>query len=326
MAEISIIVPVYNVEKYLKKCLDSILAQTFIDFELLLIDDGSTDSSGKICDEYGRKDERIKVYHKDNGGLSSARNYGIERSNAPFLGFVDSDDYIDADMYEVLYRNLKNEDADISMCSLFDIYNGKPPKVNAQTEYFVTNACEAIRIVMEAKITSVTAWNKLYKRELFQNVRYPEGKTAEDASVIVELLMQTNKNVITTEQKYYYVHRINSITTGEFTAIDYDVIEAWRKNYRLVKENYPQLLDVVRMRVCGAYFYVLDKMIMTDLVDEADKEKEKQVIKYLKKNFRLIIKREHFKKSRKIALCLLMVNKGLYRWCVREKLKKRSLS
>jgi glycosyltransferase involved in cell wall biosynthesis len=120
--EISIIVPVYNVEKYLEKCLKSILHQIFSDFELILIDDGSTDSSGRICDEYLKRDSRIKVFHKENGGLSSARNYGIEKSTGKYIGFVDSDDYIAKDMYEVLYNNLQRENADVSMCGNYDVW------------------------------------------------------------------------------------------------------------------------------------------------------------------------------------------------------------
>lgn len=323
MSEISIIVPVYNVEQYLKKCLDSILAQTFTDFELLLIDDGSTDSSGIICDEYEKKDARIKVYHKVNGGLSSARNFGIEKADTPYLGFIDGDDYIDTDMYEILYKNIKTENADISMCALFDIYNGKPLKINKQTQYIVADAPEAIRIVMEAKINSVNAVNKLYKRELFHTVRYPEGKIAEDAFVIIELLMLTNKNVITTEQKYYYIHRKNSITTSKFKIKDCEVIEAYNKNYGLIKKNYPQLLDVAQMRLCWAHFYVLDKMMTAESMNEF--EMERNVIGYLKKNFIFILKDKCFNKSRKIAMCLLMIHKELYRLCVKEKLRRQNL-
>ncbi|MDU2552528.1 MAG: glycosyltransferase family 2 protein, partial [Staphylococcus epidermidis] len=115
MSEISIIVPVYNVENYLKKCVESILSQTFTDFELLLVDDGSTDSSGEMCDELKRLDERIKVIHKENGGLSSARNAGIDVAKGKYLTFVDSDDYIDTHMLEVLYKNMVHEDADLSI-------------------------------------------------------------------------------------------------------------------------------------------------------------------------------------------------------------------
>ncbi|WP_227166600.1 glycosyltransferase, partial [Enterococcus faecium] len=128
MCEISIIVPVYKVEKYLRKCVDSILAQTFTDFEVILVDDGSPDNSGKICDEYAEKDNRVRVIHKENGGLSSARNAGIDVARGKYLGFVDSDDYIDEDMYEILYENLKIHDADISSVELIPFYGDRYKK------------------------------------------------------------------------------------------------------------------------------------------------------------------------------------------------------
>lgn len=125
MCEISIIVPVYKVEPYLRKCLDSILAQTFTNFEVILVDDGSPDNSGKICDEYAIKDSRVRVIHKENGGLSSARNAGIDIAQGKYLGFVDSDDYIAEDMYEVLYENLKFYDADISSVEIIPFRDDK---------------------------------------------------------------------------------------------------------------------------------------------------------------------------------------------------------
>ena len=125
MPKISIIVPVYNVEKYLEKCVRSILAQTFTDFELILVDDGSPDSSGAMCDQFAEQDQRVKVIHKENGGLSDARNAGIEIATGEYLGFVDSDDYIADDMYELLYTNIVKEDADLSICGIYDVYEGK---------------------------------------------------------------------------------------------------------------------------------------------------------------------------------------------------------
>ncbi|WP_154064713.1 glycosyltransferase family 2 protein, partial [Enterococcus faecalis] len=134
MPKISIIVPVYNVEKYLEKCVRSILAQTFTDFELILVDDGSPDSSGAMCDQFAEQDQRVKVIHKENGGLSDARNAGIEIATGEYLGFVDSDDYIADDMYELLYTNIVKEDADLSICGIYDVYEGKEP-VEKQQQY-----------------------------------------------------------------------------------------------------------------------------------------------------------------------------------------------
>ena len=151
MCEISIIVPVYKVEKYLKKCVDSILAQTFTDFELILVDDGSPDDSGKICEEYAEKDARVRVLHKENGGLSSARNAGIEVAKGKYLGFIDSDDYIAEDMYELLYNTIIKEDADLSICGIYDVYEGKAPIVKPTIEK-VVSAEEALLLILQGNI------------------------------------------------------------------------------------------------------------------------------------------------------------------------------
>ena len=136
---ISIIVPVYNVEKYLKKCVDSIVNQTYKNLEIILVDDGATDNSGKICDELVELDNRIKVYHKKNGGLSDARNYGVERATGDYIGFVDSDDYIDAEMYEKLYEAIKKENVDVAECNLKIVYPEKTDLFTDQKYYQICN-------------------------------------------------------------------------------------------------------------------------------------------------------------------------------------------
>lgn len=312
---ISVIVPVYNVERYVKKCLDSILAQTIENIEIIVVDDGSTDTSGVICDEYAKRDNRIHVYHKTNGGLSSARNYGIERATGRYFGFVDSDDYIDPDMYEVLLNNLLKYDADMSLCGLYDVFNGKPRKVNTDNRSFEATVEETIKIVLEAKITSVTAVNKLYKRELFAFVRYPEGKTSEDAFIILDVLMKCKKTVITTLQKYYYIHRPGSITTAHFNPRTLDVLEAYNKNYRIIEANYPKLIDVAKMRLCWAHFYVLDRLIFDDTGNfEVQK---RQIIRYLKENLVFILANKDFKITRKFSAALLAIYSSLYKLCVK---------
>lgn len=314
MSKISVIIPVYNVEKYLKKCVESVLKQTIADLEIILVDDGSTDRSGRICDEYAERDSRIVVVHKKNGGLSSARNIGIEIAKSQYIGFVDSDDYIEEDMYEVLYRNIMENDADLAMCDLYHCYEGKKIKINPIKEKFILDSEQAIKMVMEAKKTSVTAVNKLYKKELFDEIRYPEGKLSEDAFVIIDILMRAKKIVFTSEQKYFYVHRKGSITTSGFKKKDLNVLEAYLKNYKLIKENYPDIIDVAKMRYMWAHFYVLDKMMLS--ANGVDKEIENKIISGLKKNYKFIIKDPRFNKSRKIAMTLLMINRKLYKMCV----------
>lgn len=313
---ISIIVPVYNVEKYLEKCINSLINQTITNIEIILVDDGSQDASGTICDQFEKKDQRIRVYHKKNEGLSSARNFGIDMANGEYIGFIDSDDYVDLDMYELLYCNLKKEDADISMCDLYHCYDDTEPQANSKPEYFVFDKVTAIKTVMEAKKTSVTAVNKLYKKELFDKVRYPQGKLSEDAFVIVELLLEADSIVLDTHSKYYYVHRKNSITTSSFKEKDLNVLEAYKKNMDLIRKHCPNIIDVAIMRYLWAHFYVLDKMILSDNLDDNQKKIQKKIVHTLRKNFRVIINDRRFNFSRKVAEILLMINIRLYRACV----------
>ncbi|EGO8248310.1 glycosyltransferase, partial [Enterococcus faecalis] len=251
MPKISIIVPVYNVEKYLEKCVRSILAQTFTDFELILVDDGSPDSSGAMCDQFAEQDQRVKVIHKENGGLSDARNAGIEIATGEYLGFVDSDDYIADDMYELLYTNIVKEDADLSICGIYDVYEGKEP-VEKQQQYIVLDKVAAMKMILEAKVVSVHAVNKLYKKEIFEDIRYPVGMITEDGAVILSILEHTEKIVIDTQQKYYYFHRANSISSNLFSKKDLDTINVWKENEKYILDQYPELSNVVHTRVCWA--------------------------------------------------------------------------
>ncbi|MGJ0706244.1 glycosyltransferase family 2 protein, partial [Enterococcus avium] len=180
MCEISIIVPVYDVEKYLKKCVDSILNQTFKDFELILVDDGSPDNSGAICDQYAEKDSRVRVIHKENGGLSDARNAGIEVARGKYLGFVDSDDFVNEDMYKQLYTSIIENNADLSICGIFDLYEGKTP-IKKTEKKLLLNRNEAMIMIFHGNEISVHAYNKLYKKEIFESLRYPVGKYHEDS-------------------------------------------------------------------------------------------------------------------------------------------------
>jgi glycosyltransferase involved in cell wall biosynthesis len=324
--EISVIVPVYNVEKYLNKCVDSILRQTFRNIEIILVDDGSTDNSGRLCDEYLKIDERIRVFHKKNGGVSSARNYGLERATAPYFGFVDSDDYIAEDMYEVLYNNLKRENADMSMCYWYNVYSGgRTPHADiAENHYLVVDRQEAIRLAMEGRLASVHVWNKLYRRELFDTVKYPEGKINEDAFVIVDLLDLCDKIVLTTERKYCHVHRENSVMTGKFTESVCDDLEAYQHNYKIIQEKYPALIYWAEYRLCRVHYSILDRYFSTAESGEFVQIKNTSV-RYLRKHFLFMMQNKRIAKSRKISLALLMLNENLYKMCVLMKNKRHRL-
>lgn len=319
---ISIIVPVYNVEQYLIKCVDSIINQTYTNIEIILVDDGSTDSSGFLCDSLSKKDPRILVYHKENGGLSSARNFGIEKVRGAYLGFIDSDDYIDPDMYETLYNLIKKDNSDVSMCGLYNIYaNRRDEQVN-EVKTYLLNPEEAIKMVLDSKITSVTAVNKLYKKQIFNDLRYDFGKTSEDAFIIVRLLDKCKLISVTNERKYYYYHRYNSITKKPFSEKSLDVIDAYRLNYTIVRDKYPKIIDSAKRRVVWSYFYVFDLLCVSKDREKYDKLAKKLISK-LKNNSYFILMSPNFTIKRKALFISLFISETLYKKLI-IKLKNRA--
>lgn len=208
---ISIIVPVYEVERYLPQCIDSIINQTYQDIEIILVDDGSTDNSGIICDEYSRKDKRITVFHKENGGLSDARNYGIARANGDYLGFVDGDDWIEPDMYEILLNAAKENRADIVNCGFY----GEFPEqtviyLNAAQTF--NNSIDSVKALIHGEI-NIFVWSKLYHKSCFSSITFPNGYVFEDIFTIHKVLLQSNVIVNVSKPLYHHSEqRKGSIT------------------------------------------------------------------------------------------------------------------
>ena len=240
-ALISIIIPVYKVEKYLEKCIQSVINQTYENLQIILVDDGSPDNCGKICDEYAKKDHRIEVIHKSNGGLSDARNKGLEMAKGEYIGFVDSDDYIEADMYEVLYNLLKQYNADVSICNFYTVSQGKISIKNADNGINEYNRIEILKEILLDKNIQSYAWNKLYKKELFDEIKYPIGKKYEDIGTTFYLLEKCNKVVVTGKSEYYYINRQDSIVNNvtESTITDYNELIMQRYDY--IEENIKEL-------------------------------------------------------------------------------------
>lgn len=240
-ALISIIIPVYKVEKYLEKCIQSVINQTYENLQIILVDDGSPDNCGKICDEYAKKDHRIEVIHKSNGGLSDARNKGLEIAKGEYIGFVDSDDYIEADMYEVLYNLLKQYNADVSICNFYTVSQEKIAIKNADNGIKEYTRIEILKeILLDNNIQSY-AWNKLYKKDLFDEIKYPVGKKYEDIGTTFYLLEKCNKVVVTGKPEYYYINRQGSIVNNVTESTITDYIELIMQRYDYIEENIKEL-------------------------------------------------------------------------------------
>ena len=240
-ALISIIIPVYKVEKYLEKCIQSVINQTYENLQIILVDDGSPDNCGKICDEYAKKDHRIEVIHKSNGGLSDARNKGLEIAKGEYIGFVDSDDYIEAGMYEVLYNLLKQYNADVSICNFYTVSQGKISIKNADNGINEYNRIEILKEILLDKNIQSYAWNKLYKKELFDEIKYPIGKKYEDIGTTFYLLEKCNKVVVTGKSEYYYINRQDSIVNNVTESTITDYIELIMQRYDYIEENIKEL-------------------------------------------------------------------------------------
>lgn len=211
---VSVIIPIYNVEKYLEECVESVLCQTYQNLEVILVDDGSPDGCGAICEEYAQKDKRVRVIHKENGGLSDARNAGLDVCRGDYIVFVDSDDCIHPQMIERLYNLLMKYQADMAICSFQDIEENEMPlyaKYDAQGKEYCFEKENIMNQLQSRNLLTVVAWNKIYKARLFENIRYPKGYIHEDEFVIHKLLHLCTRTVYTEEKLYYYRKRGDSI-------------------------------------------------------------------------------------------------------------------
>lgn len=321
---VSVVVPVYNVEKYLDRCVESIVKQTYENLEIILVDDGSLDQSGAMCDEWAQKDARIKVVHKKNGGLSDARNKGVEVATGDYIGFVDSDDYIALDTYEVLVKLIQENDVDISMCGVADVY---PDRMECPetTALSIMTPDKVLSDIFLNKTLMVGVPPRLYPAWLMKEVSSPVGKTHEDAFIVVDLFMRVKRVAVDTTPRYFYWHNEGTITAKPSTRALNDNIDAWEHNRALVEEHYPHLLNDVLFRCYWAHFDVLDGLILSNVTNE-DAERKKRIIGYLRENKQGILSHPHVSSKRKLGLRLLLVHESLYRLLVFAQDKKTKLN
>ena len=235
---ISVIVPVYKVEPYLRQCVDSILDQSYEDLEVLLIDDGSPDNCSEICDEYARLDARVRIFHTENRGLSAARNYGLQQAQGEFIGFVDSDDWIEPDMFMNLLQRMEEAGADIGACGYWE-ENGASKDIHQFDEASYTTS-EALNALLAERINN-NVWNKLYRRELFQNIRFPDGKNYEDIAVIHSLLYSTKRVTVISTPEYHYRVRLESITKTYSASNLIDFADAYLCRYYFFRDEIKDL-------------------------------------------------------------------------------------
>ncbi len=278
---ISIIVPVYNVSTYLNRCVDTLISQTYQKIEILLIDDGSTDGSGDLCDRIALYDDRIRVVHKDNGGLSDARNVGIRQSRGDFLTFVDSDDWVSDDYIEVMVRNMENYDADISGC-FFQYVSGDIKEIsNENIEISVWSAQDALRALLQQDGFTTSAWGLLIKKEYFKDVLFPKGKYYEDLGTMYKLIHKAKVIVHTNQKKYFYYKRYGSIQNEKYSKKHYDELIFIKDINIFIKENYPDIEYAAIERLVGICFHLI---LMMNKRERKNLPEAKEMLKIIDNN------------------------------------------
>lgn len=254
---ISVIVPIYKVENYLPKCVESIRNQTYHNLEIILVDDGSPDHCGELCDKYASEDKRIKVIHKKNGGLSDARNAGIDIAKGAYIGFVDGDDYVHPQMYEFLHKGIKDKNAQISICKYQNVKEDEFVSLHCKNNVkWITLANDQEKFEYSlGEFTTVcftVAWNKLYKAELFKEIRYPYGKIHEDEFTTYKTIELADRIVYTEEALYYYVQRQGSIMDNGFDKRSLYRLDAYQDRLVLYQQTnryqwYEKILYLYRL-------------------------------------------------------------------------------
>lgn len=266
---ISVIVPVYKVEKYLNRCIKSIVEQTYGNLEIILVDDGSPDHCPAMCDAWAERDSRIKVIHKGNGGLSDARNAGMKAANGELIGFVDSDDWIAQDMYQCLYETMRADNSDIAACGVKMVWeDGLPSQMLTKNGSCVLDCEEAMKALIEESWLKQPVWYKLYKTELIQNIPFPVGKYHEDAFWSYQAIGAAKRVSVVNYVGYYYLQRGGSIMDEKYSLKRLDAIEAMEQRQNYLESNFPDLAVNAKCNLWFLCMYHGQKILQNLLTEE----------------------------------------------------------
>lgn len=270
---ISVIVPIYKVEDYLDKCVDSILNQTYSDLEIFLVDDGSPDSCGEKCDEYAKKDARVRVIHKTNGGLSDARNVALDKITGKYVTFIDSDDYVGNNYIKSMYEALVENDADLAVCSFAYIKENGEFINRPQDSRKVIRLSQkkALYEMLRTKYYSNSAWGKLYRSDHFKDIRYPKGEIYEDIPTTYKLFLKATSVVYVDYVQYYYLYRAAGISKASFKPNRMNAVTYCQDMIDIILKRYPDLNNVAECRLLDAYIGVYKSLNTV----EAERYREK---------------------------------------------------
>lgn len=310
-AKVSIIVPIYNVESYVERCIQSLLAQTLEEIEIILIEDGSPDRSGEICDRYEAKDKRIRVIHQENLGVSMARNRGVSIAKGEYIGFVDPDDFVTEDMYERLYGAIKQYEADIAVCRMQKVENNRQLSSIEESETkkpLILNHTEALRELFKGRLYRFSLCNKLFSRSCFKEVSFPKGRGYEDLSTSYKLFSNAQNTVYIDFIGYIYIRRENSALHSPYSEKKLQAFIGWKEIIEFMNVHYHALMQEV---IACFSFWVMDTIyiILKEVNEKKKQEKFLRSIQMEVKNYKYDIEHNHILSWRTklvmIAFCFL---------------------
>lgn len=310
---VSIIVPVYNVEKFLPKCIDYLIGQTYKNIEILLIDDGSTDLSGMICDKYKDQDERIKVVHKVNSGLADTRNEGIKYSTGDFIMFVDSDDYIEKSTVEKCVNKM-DDDVDVVVFGMYIDYSDGTSiskKINGKNKL---SNLEALIELNSFKNIDVSACNKLYRKNIFDNIKFPKGKLCEDYYVMYKIFDNSRYVIKLSECLYHYYQRVNSITRSK--KFNMDFIYASEFQYKYLSQKYPELINVWKTNYIYSYITYYNYNLVNNINEI---QANNNIINIIYDNKKAVYMNKYIHLKKKIQILIFIVNRKMYDFIIYRK-------
>lgn len=309
--KISIIVPVFNVESYLNKCIESILCQSFTNFELILVNDGSPDNCGEICEQYALLDNRIKVIHKENGGQASARNTALNVAKGEYIGFVDSDDWIEPDMYEILYEMCIKYDCDIANITSI-IHYGDHGVQKEPYSLIIHNKRQAMETLLVGDLYDEVVWTKLIKSSLLKEVRFKEGILYEDTDFTYRVFHECKKICAIGMPKYHYIKHGDSSMAKALKNYKMDALLIYDEMYQFINKHYPELTEIVLLKFADNAIVLLEN-IMSNPNWAQHKDKYLSVALFLNKYFHLTIRLKKYSYKTKILLLFLRINPLLYK-------------
>ena len=309
---ISVIVPVYNVEKYLNKCVDSIINQTYKNLEIILVDDGSPDNCPKICDDYSKKDNRIVVIHKNNGGLSDARNAGIDIANGEYLSFVDSDDYIDEKYVEVLYDLIDKYNSKISMVDIKRVFeNGKIYSNSNNKEFVLTQKDFFDKMLYGERDLDNSASGKLYHKKLFNDIRYPVGRLYEDTATTYKIILKNYIIPVKSVSLYNYMIRKNSIIQCGYNERKLQIIASTKEMTNAIKKIYPELDCACLRKEAWSYLSTLSQMSLSNY---NDKRMIRELKSFILDNKKKLLRDKRIQRRDRFGIILISIGYPIYRF------------